>query len=78
MACFSFTTEISEERTLTLPPGSPTGRVTVVIEPAEGEMPTGRRLLAKLHDLQSVIPAREGLGKEQIDAVLENDRASMP
>ena len=76
MGCFSFTAEITEERTLTLPPGSPTGRVTVAITPAEGEEPSGRRLLAKLHDLQAAIPAREGLSKEQIDAALENERAA--
>jgi hypothetical protein len=51
MDCFSFTAEITEERTLTLPPGSPTGCVTVAITPAEGEPPSGRRLLAKLQDL---------------------------
>ena len=76
MSCFSFTAEITEDRTLTLPPGSPTGRVTVAITPAEGEEPSGRRLLAKLHDLQAVIPAREGLSKEQIDAAMETERAS--
>jgi hypothetical protein len=76
MDSFSFTAEITEERTLTLPPGSPTGRVTVAITPAEGETPSGRRLLAKLQDLQSAIPAREGLSKEQIDDALENERAS--
>lgn len=76
MDSFSFTAEITEERTLTLPPGSPTGRVTVAITPAEGATPSGRRLLAKLQDLQSVNPAREGLSKEQIDDALENERAS--
>lgn len=76
MGCFSFTAEISEERTLTLPPGSPTGRVTIAITPAEGEEPSGRRLLAKLHDLQAAIPAREGLTKKQIDTALDNERAS--
>jgi hypothetical protein len=74
MGCFSFTAEITEERTLTLPPGSPTGRVTVAITPADDEEPSGRRLLAKLHDLQAAIPAREGLSKEQIDAALETER----
>jgi hypothetical protein len=34
MGSFSFTAEITEDRTLTLPPGSPTGRVTVAITPA--------------------------------------------
>ena len=76
MSCFSFTAEITEDRTLTLPPGSPTGRVTVAITPADGEEPSGRRLLAKLHDLQAAIPAREGLSKEQIDAALQTERAS--
>jgi len=75
MSCFSFTAEISEERTLTLPPDSPTGRVSVAITPAECKTPSGRRLLAKLHDLQAAIPPREGLSKEEIDAALENDRA---
>jgi len=72
MSCFSFTAEISEERTLTLPPDSPTGRVSVAITPAECETPSGRRILAKLHDLQAAIPPREGLSKEEIDAALEN------
>lgn len=76
MGCFSFTAEITAERTLTLPPGSPTGRVTVAITPAEGETPSGRRLLAKLHDLQAAIPAGAGLSKEQIDAAMENERSS--
>jgi tRNA(Phe) wybutosine-synthesizing methylase Tyw3 len=76
MSCFSFTAEITEDRTLTLPPGSPTGRVTVAITPADGEEPSGRRLLAKLHDLQAAIPAREGLSKEQIDAALQTERVS--
>ena len=76
MGSFSFTAEITEDRTLTLPPGSPTGRVTVAITPADGEEPSGRRLLAKLHDLQAAIPAREGLSKEQIDAAMETERAS--
>ncbi|MFN7898799.1 MAG: hypothetical protein ACK5N0_03910 [Synechococcaceae cyanobacterium] len=76
MDSFSFTAEITEERTLTLPPGTPSGHVTVAITPAEGETPSGRRLLAKLQDLQSAIPAREGLSKEQIDDALENERAS--
>jgi len=75
MGCFSFTAEITEERTLTLPPGSPTGRVTVAITPAEGETPSGRRLLAKLHGLQAAIPAGAGLSREQIDAALESVRA---
>ena len=76
MSCFSFTAEITEDRTLTLPPGSPTGRVTVAITPADGEEPSGRRLLAKLHELQAAIPAPEGLSKEQIDAALQTEHAS--
>jgi hypothetical protein len=76
MSCFSFTAEITEDRTLTLLPGSPTGLVTVAITPADGEEPSGRRLLAKLHDLQAAIPAREGLSKEQIDAALQTERVS--
>lgn len=52
------------------------GRVTVAITPADEAAPTGRRLLAKLLDLQAAIPTREGLSKEQIDAALENERAS--
>jgi hypothetical protein len=76
MGSFSFTAEITEDRTLTLPPGSPTGRVTVAITPAEDGAPSGRRLLAKLLDLRSAIPTREGLSKEQIDAALEKERAS--
>lgn len=76
MGCFSFTADITEERTLTLPPGSPTGRVIVAITPAEDETPSGRRLLAKLLNLQAAIPASEGLSKEQIDTALEHERAS--
>jgi len=76
MGSFSFTAEITAERTLTLPPGSPTGRVTVAITPSEDEPPSGRRLLAKLLDLRSAIPTQEGLSKEQIDAALEGERAS--
>ena len=76
MGSFSFTAEIKEDRTLQLPPGSPTGRVTVAITHADESTPTGRRLLAKLLDLQAAIPTREGLSKEQIDAALENERAS--
>ncbi|MFM7269655.1 MAG: hypothetical protein ACKOZT_13925 [Cyanobium sp.] len=42
--------------------------------PAEGEPPSGRRLLAKLHGLRAAIPAGAGLCKEQIDADLEGVR----
>jgi len=45
MGCFSFTTEIREDRTLQLPEGTPTGRVTVAITPADDATPSGRRLL---------------------------------
>jgi hypothetical protein len=76
MGCFSFTADITEKRSLTLPTWSPTGRVTVAITPVEDETPSGRWLLAKPQDLQSAIPARESLSKEPIDAALENDRAS--
>lgn len=76
MGCFSFTADIQEDRTLHLPAGSPTGRVTVAITPADETAPTGRRLLAKLLDLQSAIPANQGLSQEQIDAALELERSS--
>jgi hypothetical protein len=76
MGPFSFTAEISEDRTLQLPAGTPTGRVTVAITPVDDAAPTGRRLLAKLLDLQAAIPAAEGLSQEQIDAALECERAS--
>ena len=76
MGSFSFKTEIKEDRTLQLPAGSPTGRVTVAITPADNSTPTGRRLLAKLLDLQAAIPSGEGLSQEQIDSALEQERAS--
>lgn len=76
MGGFSFTADINEDRTLQLPAGSPTGRVTVAITPAEEAAPTGRLLLAKLLDLQGAIPASQGLSQEQIDAALESERAS--
>ena len=76
MGSFSFKTEIKEDRTLQLPAGSPTGRVTVAITPADESTPTGRRLLAKLLDLQAAIPSGEGLSQEQIDSALEQERAS--
>jgi len=76
MSSFSFTAEISQDRTLTLPPGSPTGRVTLAITPVEGEQPSGHRLLAKLHHLQAAMHDRVGLSKEQIDAAMENERSS--
>jgi hypothetical protein len=76
MACFSFTAEIKEDRTLQLPAGSPTGRVTVAITPADEGAPTGRRLLAKLLDLQAAISETEGLSQEQIDSALESERES--
>jgi hypothetical protein len=50
--------------------------VTVAITPVDDAAPTGRRLLAKLLDLQAAIPAAEGLSQEQIDAALECERAS--
>lgn len=75
MGSFSFTAEIGEERTLQLPAGTPTGRVTVTITPVEEAAPTGRRLLAKLLDLQAAIPAAEGLSQEQIDTALDRERA---
>jgi hypothetical protein len=76
MGTFSFTAEIKEDRSLQLPAGTPTGRVTVAITPAEEDAPTGRRLLAKLLDLQAAIPSAEGLSQEQIDTALEHERAS--
>jgi hypothetical protein len=76
MGTFSFTTEIKEDRTLQLPAGTPMGRVTIAITPAEEAAPTGRRLLAKLLDLQAAIPVAEGLSQEQIDTALERERAS--
>jgi len=76
MGPFSFTAEISEDRTLQLPAGTPIGRVTVAITPVDDAAPIGRRLLAKLLDLQAAIPAAEGLSQEQIDAALESERAS--
>lgn len=50
--------------------------MTVAITPADEATPTGRRLLAKLLDLQAGIPASEGLGQEQINTALELERAS--
>ncbi len=76
MGSFSFTTEIKEDRTLQLPAGSPTGRVIVAITPADDSTPIGRRLLAKLLELQAAIPSVEGLSQEQIDTALEQERAS--
>jgi len=76
MGSFSFTTETKEDRTLQLPAGNPMGRVTVAITPAEEAAPTGRRLLAKLLDLQAAIPVAVGLSQEQIDTALERERAS--
>jgi hypothetical protein len=76
MGSFSFTAEIKEDRTLQLPAGTPTGRVSVAITPAGESTPTGRRLLAKLLDLQAAIPSAEGLSQEQIDSALEQERAS--
>ena len=56
MGCFSFSVEIKEDRTLQLPAGSPSGRVTVAITPADDAAPTGHWLLAKLLDLQAAFP----------------------
>ena len=75
MGSFSFTTEIKEDRTLQLPAGSPTGPVIVAITPADDSTPIGRRLLAKLLELQAAIPSVEGLSQEQIDTALEHERA---
>jgi len=76
MGSFSFTTEIKEDRTLQLPAGTPIGRVTVAITPADEIEPTGRRLLAKLVDLQAALPVAEGLSQEQMDTALELERAA--
>ena len=76
MGPFSFTTEIKEDRTLQLPAGTPIGRVTVAITPADEAAPTGRRMLAKLLELQAAIPVADGLCQEQIDSALERERAS--
>ena len=76
MGSFSFTTEIKEDRTLLLPSGTPIGRVTVAITPADEIEPTGRRLLAKLVDLQAALPVAEGLSQEQMDTALEVERAA--
>ena len=72
MGSFSFTTEIKEDRTLQLPAGTPIGRVTVAITPADEAVPTGRRLL----DLQAAVPAGRGLSQDQINNALELERAS--
>ncbi len=72
MGSFSFSAEIKEDRTLQLQAGTPTGRVTVAITPAEEAALTGRKLL----DLQAAIPAAQGLSPEQIDTALEHERAS--
>ena len=76
MGSFSFTTEIKEDRTLQLPAGTPMGRVTVAITSADEATAKGRRLLAKLQDLQAAIPAAKGLSREHIDHSLEVERAS--
>jgi hypothetical protein len=76
MGSFSFTTEIKEDRTLQLPAGTPIGRVTVAITPADEIAPTGRRLLAKLVDLQAALPVAEGLSQEQMDTALELERVA--
>ncbi|MGA1304362.1 MAG: hypothetical protein ACO3ZD_10010 [Cyanobium sp.] len=41
----------------------------MAITPVDDAAPTGRRLLAKLLDLQAAIPAAEGLSQEQICGV---------
>ena len=74
MGSFSFTTEINEDRTLQLPAGTPTGRVMVAITPADAVASTGRKLLAKLLDLQAAIPPAQGLSQKQIDTALEHER----
>ncbi|MFM7549399.1 MAG: hypothetical protein ACKO8I_11145 [Cyanobacteriota bacterium] len=47
----------------------------MAITPADEVAPTGRKLLAKLLDLQAAIPAAQGLRQEQIDTALEHERA---
>ncbi len=75
MGSFSYTTDIKGDRTLQLPTGTPMGLVTVTITPADQVVPTGRRLLAKLLDLQATVPAAQGLSQEEIDTALEEERA---
>jgi hypothetical protein len=52
------------------------GRVTGANTSADEAAPTGRRLLAKLLDLQAAIPVAQGLSQEQIDTALDRERAS--
>ena len=54
----------------------PIGRVTVAITPVDEIAPTGRRLLAKLVDLQAELPVAEGLSQEQMDTALELERVA--
>lgn len=75
MGSFSFTAEIRGDRTLQLPEGAPSGLVTVAITPADDALPSGRRLLLALQDLQADLPPQLGQTKQQIDLQLENERA---
>ena len=50
--------------------------MTVAIIPADEIEPKGRRLLAKLVDLQAALPVAEGLSQEQMDTALELERAA--
>jgi hypothetical protein len=50
--------------------------VTVAITPVDEIAPTGRRLLAKLVDLQAALPVAEGLSQEQMDTALELERVA--
>jgi hypothetical protein len=50
--------------------------VTVAITPADEIAPTGRRLLAKLVDLQAALAVAEGLSQEQMCTALELERAA--
>ncbi len=76
MDCFSFQAVIQEDRTLHLPPEIPLGPVRVTLFPAADAQPTGRRLLAKLKDLQTALPARQGKAKWELDQALH--RAPVP
>jgi hypothetical protein len=70
MDCFTFQAVIQEDRTLRLPPEIPIGPVKVTILPAADAKPSGGRLLSKLKDLQTALPARQGKAKWELDQAL--------